>query len=397
MASKTNLPIPYLSLLKVSINSTATIRLLLAAILSFSLSIAIILSTLGLMRGFEQSLKQSLVASSGEISIHSRQGFFVPEEIGDVLDKRFSLTNIIQSQAFALKQEDAKGVIVYGVNRESFNQVSSLGIEKLAAGEVLIGKELAHFFSLKNGDELALVFASGGKKIGKGLAQIERFRIVGIVEHGIYERDLRVIYLNQIDLARIIGTSKVNLTLLNRQSKQTSIEDSIDFLKDNLPHEFSVKPFWHEFTGLLRAVEVEKLSITIILQLIVVIAIFNIAAFIIFLSEKKSQEFFLLSVLGLRPSALKSFWLKNIFIMWFISAITSIGLTRLFDFLIQRLSVFNLPGKIYVLSSLRIELRLMEYIIVFSLALIWMLIIIKFIVFRSNRQSLLSAMRKEFQ
>jgi hypothetical protein len=49
-----------------------------------------------------------------------------------------------------------------------------------------------------------------------------------------------------------------------------------------------VRPFWSEYSYFIEAVKIEKLSITLILQLIVVVAVFNIIAFVIYIMEKKS-------------------------------------------------------------------------------------------------------------
>ena len=73
----------------------------------------------------------------------------------------------------------------------------------------------------------------------------------------------------------------------------------IDKSRKVLGPQFFLGPYWEEFQPLLEAVKHEKFIITLILQLVVIISIFNVVAFIFFVNEKKSKEIFLPVIIGL--------------------------------------------------------------------------------------------------
>ena len=69
------------SIFKIISEGRAATRFLVAALLSFSFSISVILSTIGLMDGFEISLRNSLKGSSGDFQVTSTKGYFLLENL----------------------------------------------------------------------------------------------------------------------------------------------------------------------------------------------------------------------------------------------------------------------------------------------------------------------------
>src|SRR5690606_23057464 len=146
-----------------------------------------------------------------------------------------------------------------------------------------------------------------------------------------------------------------------------------DFLRSELNSLYLVKPFWSEYDYLLEAVKYEKASISLILQLIVVVAVFNIIAFVIYIMEKKSQDFFFLRAVGLSLSSLTRFWLVSVVLIWGISCVGAHLCSKIFNWCLQHVSFLQIPGEIYVLSSLNIRLDLMAYVTVYVVSLLWIL------------------------
>jgi ABC-type lipoprotein release transport system permease subunit len=384
-----------ISIFKVISEGKASKRFLFAAILSFGFSIGVILSTIGLMDGFEHTLRSSLKNSNSDFIIHSTNGYFFSKELRH-LNKGYSTAAILQTQAFAVGDNNNRGVLVKGIVEQAFNDVTEMNI-KLGEDKIVIGQELAKDFSLQVGDSLLLALASN-KKQDQGSAILKRFEISDIITHGIYEKDLRVVYLDKAVLEEIFGYKPgTSNKFLVKQSKSLGFESSQFDIEKNLPEEFYVSPFWEEYKTLINAVEVEKNSITLILQIIVLVSIFNILAFIIFIFEKKSQDFFLLRALGLSAKALNRFWIKMLIGIWFFSCLFAVLLAHGFNFILSDLNLFKLPGDIYVLNKLRLVLTTYDYILVFLASLIWIVLIGLLTNYRLRKRSLLAGLRQEFR
>ncbi|TDJ08903.1 MAG: ABC transporter permease [Deltaproteobacteria bacterium] len=368
-------------------------RFIVGVVAGLAFSISVILATIGIMDGFEHSLKKGLKQSIGDLYFYSVRGpFKFDQKIKDIL-KEMDHTSILQTEGFVVSSEISKGVLVKGIHFTTFEKITGEKI-KLGKGEVAIGHQLATVMGLVVGDDLILALSKGNRAV-KGLPDLKSFRVGQIFSHGIYEKDLRIIYIAQSVLQKLINVGdKINVVTLNIPGKD--LEEARFELSESLGGSFRVKTFWHEFGSLLEAVEVEKILIGLIFQLVVVISVFNVLAFIIFLNEKKSQEIFLLRALGLNQRKLLGIWLTIITGVWFVSCGLSVLLVAFFNYLLTYVSIFKVPGEIYHLGRLNILLTSKDYILVFGLALVWLLLVFGAGYIRLRKRPILEGLRKEF-
>jgi ABC-type lipoprotein release transport system permease subunit len=397
-------PGSYLSVMRIVLHGRSAGNILVATVLSFSFSIAVILCTVGLMDGFDHSLRSGLRHSSGDILVTSRKGFFPLSEeflylVGTIRPK--AVAPVIQTEAFALAQGGSRGVLVRGVEAASFTEATGLEVIVPEDG-IVIGEELARALNVKAGDQLSLTLGRG-HEASDVLPGVRSFKVASLIRHGIYQKDLRFVYLRRADLAPLLGVGeKVNLLVLAMSDPQLPLEDlegikvSQRALREKLDPDFYIKPFWSEYSFLLEAVKVEKFSISLILQLIVVVAVFNIIAFVIYIMEKKAQEFFFLRSVGLSLRSLMKFWLVSVVIIWLLACSVAYAMAWAFDWGLAHLPFLQIPGEIYVLSSLSIRLDAQAYFLVYSVSLLWILLAAFFGYWRLKRRPIIQGLRQEF-
>ncbi|MBY0518040.1 MAG: hypothetical protein K2P81_14120 [Bacteriovoracaceae bacterium] len=387
-----------LALGRIFFDQAATWRLLAFSIFGYAFSLAVILSTLGLMDGFEETLKNGLRLSSGDAYLTHKNGFYQLED--SVLEEMQlhgvqAVSGLVQSEAFALREGMSKGVLVRGIDPKDFGNVTGLKIP-LQEQSIVLGDVLARDWKMNLGDEVTLVLAKGheGEK-----PQFITLKYAGSVRHGIYEKDSRFVYMNRPELQESLGLgSKINLGLIQFVKKSSeNLEESVRSLDDSMGNPWYVKASWQEFSGLLEAVAVEKTSIAVVLQLIVVVAVFNVAAFLITLQSRKTREFFLLRAFGLPRKRFFVFASTLLLNVWLTSCVVALGLVKFFNYLLIHASWLQVPGDIYVLTQLQVKLELTDYLIVFGLALVWMIILGGFAIRKVKGQSLLTGLRQEFQ
>ena len=397
------------SLFSILLTEKASLKFAAGVVFGLSFSISVILSTIGIMDGFIKTLKGGLMYASGDIIFYSRDGFFeidskIQREL-DVLDIK-DIAPLVQTEAFMLFNEQSKGILIKGIEAESFGKVTGIKVEP-GENDIYLGKEILKQFGVKLGDEVVLELAGGNKDV-EGLPSLYPFIVKGTVDHGIYQKDLRQAYVNRERLQQLLGLeNKVNLVSLklpkdvtpsNRMSEMYSdrVEDYQLRLFDRLGFGYIVKPFWHEFSTLIEAVHIEKAMIGLILQLVVVISIFNVLAFVIFLNERKSRELFLFKALGLSQARMNRIWLGMITLIWVISCALSIVLVQIVNWLLVNLSFFQMPGDVYYVGRLSVILSTWDYLLVFGATYLWLFMLAAFGLFRIKKQSILKGLRKEF-
>ena len=393
-------------LLEILFKDKSSFRFIIGTIFGLSFSMSIILSTIGIMDGFDIALKQSLKLSEGDFYIYSKDGFF---EFDSKLQEKIESLDIdlyspvIKTQGFFIKDETSKGVIVRGIETESYNQVTGMKFN-FNPTEVAVGEVLAKRLSLKIGDRVVLAFANGNG-IVKGMPVLEAFFVGQIVKHGVYEKDFRQVYVDKNSLAKMLGWgSKVNVANLKIDKSLNKIsKEYIEKIK-RVSREFSLvtgndfkaTPFWYDFSGIIEAVKYEKGIISLVLQIVVIVSIFNVLAFVIFINERKSQEIFLLIALGLSQKKILLVWPIFFLILWVFSCFGSMIFVSIFDFSLKNLSFFQLPGEIYNISSLSITPSFTDYMTVFSLVLAWLLILSWVMVRRRRNKTVVEGLRREF-
>lgn len=388
------------------LDNSSTIKFAIGVIVGMAFSIAVILSTMGIMDGFVGALKHGLKKSTGDVSMHSRSGFFIlDDDIRHKFDQKkiTAFSALVQTESFLIFEDDSRGILVKGID-DSYSEVVGLPLQ-LAKGEAAIGVEIAKINNIKLGDEIVLAFAKGNNQL-KSMPALERFRVSKIINHGVYQKDARMVYIRLDEVQRILELkNRVNMINFNvPQSKKGSdsqndlknIELNLTLLRQTFGPDYFFKPYWREFSSLLEAVQVEKVMISVVLQMIVVISIFNILAFIIFINEKKSKELFLFKALGLSKKAMSDLWFKLVLMIWALSCLGSIILVEIFKIALLKLPFFELPGEIYFMPRIELYLSLKDYLLVFAGALVWILIITYYLLRRLKQKSLLEGLRQEF-
>jgi len=397
------------NVIMIMLNDRASKKFALGVLLGFAFSISCILGTIGIMDGFDEALRTGLKKSTGDIIIYNRDGFFNFE--GDIEDifKREQIGQFstqIQTEGFLIHEKGSQGIGIKGIEEESFNSVAKITMN-LKEGEIVLGSELAKKFNLQIGDEIALALANGNREFSD-LPKLERLKVSDIVTHGVYEKDLRITYLRLFDLQKLMAAeNKINTIAFNIPSSFMKIgSDSKSYSKRvkefarkvnlDLPYGFDIRTYWRDYSSLLEAVKVEKFIIGLILQLVVVISIFNVLAFVIFLNEKKSKEIFLFRALGMENKEIFRSWIIMSLFIWVGASSLSIIFVEIFDLALKYLLIFKLPGEIYHMGRLHIVLSFTDYAIVFLLALVWLLGISLFGLRKIKKRSVLYGLRKEF-
>lgn len=386
------------------LDSPGTIKFAVGVLAGMAFSISVILSTMGMMDGFDRALRTGLKKSVGEVVMSSRTGnFFVMTKD---IEEKFKSKHIdhyaplVQTESFLIFNDESRGILVRGID-DSYSEVVKLPLD-LKDQEVAIGSEIAKIMGIKSGDELVLTFARGNAGV-KSMPSLERFKVARIINHGVYEKDSRLVYLklSRLQQALSLGSyiNMISLNLPGNSGSQTDIEkieNALPGLRNLFGNNFYFKPYWREFSSLIEAVKVEKFMISLILQMVVVISIFNILAFIIFINEKKAKELFLFKALGLSKKAMADLWLQLVLLMWALSCLISVVFVQIFKFLLLHLSLFELPSEIYKMPRIELYLTLKDYVFVFALALVWIMIITYYLLRRLKQKSLLEGLRQEF-
>jgi len=379
----------------------SSVRFVIGIVFGLAFSMTTILGTIGIMDSFVFTLRSALKDSSGDIMIQSRYGFFHFDKHIEKKLEHEAITNyakVIKSQGFVINEGNSKGVIIFGVDSNSYNQVTGQKL-KIAKDELALGFELSKRMEVQVGDYLVLGLASGNSEM-KDLPQLKRIKVGQIIKHTIFQKDARMLYVDHEVLAEMmkLGKDKYNGIVVGVLAShgEDKINEIVQMLRNDFGYDFAVRPYWQEFGAFLKAIKAEKIMIGLILQLIVVISVINVLAFIIFLNEKRSREIFLFKALGMGQRKFASVWLCMVTMLWAAACLVALMMVFLLKHFLNHFTYFEKLSEIYNLGSLSLLLSFGDYSLVFLSALIWVLLLAWWGLCRMKRKSLLEGLRKEF-
>jgi lipoprotein-releasing system permease protein len=354
--------------------------------LGIALGVAILIIVMSVMNGFKTDLTKKILGLNPHIVIQPNN-YLIDENFITKLKKDFngiSLSRSFSGEGIIISNDNAKGVILKGINKKEkriidfLNKHTSAGnLKDFNKNRVFIGSELAFNLNLKEGDNISLMSSAFVATPLGSLPKQENFKIAGTFNTGFLEFDQNIVFLDIQDA----------LTIFDKEDKDKNIEI---YLEDPLEANVYKKKIqkinqnyfiytWADLNkSFFSALKVERNVMFIILTLIVIVAAFNIISGLTILIKNKTKEIAILKTLGLSNQSIKKAFFLTGFTIGFFATITGIIIGILFSINIEKLrmllsNVFNLeifPPDIYFLEELPSEINFYSIIIIFILSLI---------------------------
>jgi lipoprotein-releasing system permease protein len=287
----------------------------LTAIVATALGVAVLLTILSIMNGFEGELRERILGMSGHLDVDASD---LPAEAWrDALSKLEDHPDVLAAAPYVrrdvLVQRGARirAVEVRGVERAAEGRVTTLA-EHLRAGELaelvsgsfsaVIGSELAAQLGVGLGDDLNLLSPRPVVTPAGLIPRMKRFRVVGIFEFGLQEHDGGLIVTNRDDAARLfrlgpgidgirVRLADANMAPSLKRALAVSVGATIEDWTDS-----------HQ--NLYRALKTEKIVMFIILALAVAIAAFNMVSILVVAVAEKRGDIAMLRALGMTQGAI---------------------------------------------------------------------------------------------
>ena len=379
--------------------------------LGIMLGVATLIIVMSVMNGFKTDLTKKILGLNPHIVIEPNSFEINDLYISKISDnfKNFTLSRSFSGEGIIITNENAKGVILKGVDKneeniiEFFNRfVVDGNLKDFGVGKILIGSELAYNLNLKEGESINVMSSAFVSTPLGNLPKQENFKVAGIFNTGFLEFDQNLIFLNIEDV----------LAIFEKDKKDQNVEI---YLQDPLKANFYKKKIqkidqnffiytWSDLNkSLFSALKVERNVMFLILSLIVVVAAFNIISGLTILIKNKTKEIAILKTLGLSNNSIKkTFFLTGLSIGFF-ATVSGIVLGVLFSINVEKIriflsSVFNFeifPSDIYFLEELPSEINLYSILVIFLISIFISMVASYLPAMRISKMSTFRALRYE--
>ena len=354
--------------------------------LGIMLGVSILIIVMSVMNGFKTDLTKKILGLNPHIVIQPNS-FEIKDSYISKLRNNFrdiSLSRSISGEGIIISNNNAKGVILKGVNKNEkrisqffLNFGQDIDLNEFNSSEVFVGSELAFDLDLEKGDSLSIMSSAFVTTPLGTLPKQENFKIAGIFNTGFIEFDQNIIFLNIEDALSIFNKENKDQNIeiyLEEPLKANSYKNKIQKINQN----YFIYTWSDLNKSLFSALKVERNVMFIILTLIVIVAAFNIISGLTILIKNKTKEIAILKTLGLSNKSIKKIFFLTGLTIGFFATVSGIILGIIFSINIEKFRVFlstmfNLeifPSDIYFLEKLPTEININSIFIIFVMSLL---------------------------
>ncbi|KPK60570.1 MAG: cell division protein FtsX [Gammaproteobacteria bacterium SG8_31] len=298
----------------------------LMSLLGVAVGVAALIVVISVMNGFENELRQRLLAMTSHASISGPEGRLEDwSRTVDLAQKAPGVTAAapyVEIQGMLGNGARLKAALVRGVDPIREPAVSQVddnmlmgSLDSLEDGKkgIILGRLLAAQLGVAVGESVTLMvprIQSGGL-----VPRLRRFTVTGIFEVGMQELDGVLALVNLRDAAGVLdlgdAVTGVRLQLENLFSAPAVSRRVAEMLGSD----FVARDWTEENASYFRAVRIEKTMMTIILSLVVAVAAFNIVATLVMVVTDKRSEIAILRTLGLSAGGvMRAFLVQGVLI-----------------------------------------------------------------------------------
>lgn len=341
--------------------------------------VAALVFVMSMMNGFETELRERILGVTSHITVFPRFDDFIAAPDSAMVELK-SIAGVTAAAPFVYykaavaSEESGDGIVVRGIDLAAENKVADLQ-SRIVSGEydvagdsinpagILIGTTLAQRLNVFPGDNLVL-FSLRGEKLRAGAQpRVKKFLIRGLFEVGMYEYDASMAYISipeAVDLFKTGGITGIHL----RTDDINRADMIADLINQTFPDRFEAVDWKEMNRTLFNWMRLEKIGMFIALSLIVAVAAFNIISTLVMIVMEKRHEIGILKTMGSLPRSVSAIFMRIGLAVGVIGCLVGWGLGYFLCWLQIRFDLISLPPDIYFISSLPVDIRLLDFLIV---------------------------------
>ena len=291
----------------------------LTSIIGLMLGVAVLITVLSVMNGFDRELKNRILGMIPHATINSREPFHNWHKLADFAKKNpqvIAVAPFSQLQGMLTANGQVTGALISGIDPIYEKQVSIVA-EHMAAKEgqgglddlradgfgMVLGAALAANLGVGLGDKVTLVLPEASLSPAGVIPRFKRFTVVGIFKVGA-DVDGMLAYIHISDAGKLLRIGDqvqgVRLKLHDLFQARTV---AVAILHD-LPDYFEGHDWTQTHGNLFSAIQMEKAMMALLLLLIVAVAAFNIVSSLVMVVTDKKADIAILRTLGASPQTI---------------------------------------------------------------------------------------------
>lgn len=386
----------------------------MASILGIALGVAVLITTLAVMSGFQKEIRDRLLQMTAHATV-SADGEPMPDWSHAVAlamqDPRVAGAAPYVEKEGLISGARNQPAMVQGILPEQEPKVSVIAqkmtkgrLDQLVPGDfnIVLGQELALWLGVDVGDTVLVTLADvQGTPMG-ALPRVKRFTVSGIFEAGYNEVDRGLAVVNMSDLQRVLKIDGVTGVRLKLHDMDQAFEVARD-LALKLRGPYRVTDWMQENANLYQSLKMEKTVMGILLSLIIAMGAFNLVSSQVMLVTDKQADIAILRTLGLSPGGVMQVFMVQGSLIGIIGTVAGViggivltlNLERLLEAIEALFHITLLPEDVYYITGLPTDLQAGDVVTIALVALAMSFLATLYPAWRAARTHPAEALRYE--
>ena len=355
------------------------------SIVGIGVGVMALIIALALMTGVQRELRDRIVGSTAHVYVYKLDGridmqtdlarMAVPGVAGAA--PALSGQGMMQSA-----RSDGTAVQIKGIDPNLEPQVTEIKTAIIlgtldaltqrppdARDGVILGADLARTLGVTLGDAVTLITPRAVLTPGRAVPMQRFYQVVAIARFGYYETDAAAAFVTLESAARSLGKEGPDLIQLKLEDMNEAPTVRAQ-LQEKLGPTYQVED-WIQLNGpLYSALWLEKVSISLTIGLIVIVAALNIVASLVLLVMEKSQDIAILRTMGMSARAIRRIFLLQGLTIGTIGTLAGATLGLTVCYLAERYKLIKLPPDVYQITYLPFRVEWSDVIVVVVSAVI---------------------------
>jgi lipoprotein-releasing system permease protein len=351
------------------------------AIAGIFIGVAAIIIVLSVMNGFHRELKHRILGLTPHIIItkYSYEGISDYDSLLQIVRKYpgvISAEPFIYTKTIIRKETTSDGIVVRGIVNDSKSEITDLskiivqGTYDLSGNNLIIGIDLARAIGARVGEDVLLVAPFAGEATPLGmLPKVKRYNVSGIFDAGMYDYNATFVYIGLNNLQNFLGTGD---EITGIELKIKDINNTIKItkgIKKQFPFPYRVQDWISMNRNIFTALRMEKIVTFIVLVLIVLVAAFGIIGLLVMLVIRKTKEIGILNAIGTKKKCIIKIFILTGFLIGVIGTVLGTIFGVGISFILDKYRIINLPGDVYFIKNLPVQVEMFDIILVVVVAL----------------------------
>ena len=333
------------------------------------IGVATSIITLSVMTGFQGYFRDKILSAISHVVVmdYTNKGV---QDAGALQSKVERVPHVTATTPFIINQvmlaanERVQGVVVRGIDPRTEGRVTDLeknvregSLQDLRRPEgvppgIVIGEDLARKFGVSIGSTITMVNPIGEESAMGMIPKMRKYQLVAIFDAGMYDYNTGFVYVSLPEAQRFFDMPGRVSGIQVRVDEIYSAAGIADAIQREVGYPYYTRNWIEMNKNFFSALKLEKIGMSLILAVIIVVASFNIIGTLTMIVMEKSREIAILKSMGATERSIMGIFMVSGLIIGTVGTALGALIGYSAVTVISKSGIITLPRDVYQVSHL---------------------------------------------